>query len=88
MSDARKRYANYVSKCAGAGRRPELTGDGLIRLTGGWRQIRVAYEAGIWLTGDKCLLRSSRFVEKTLASAGEDYDWQMRLKLPASILTL
>ena len=26
VTDARKEYADYVSKCAGAGRRPELTG--------------------------------------------------------------
>ena len=34
----------------GAGRRPALTGDGLIRSAGGWRAIRAAYKAGIRLT--------------------------------------
>ena len=80
VSDARKRYADYVSKCAGAGRRPELTGGGLIRSAGGWRAIRAAYEAGVRLTSDERILGSSSFVEKTLASAGEDYDRRMRLK--------
>ena len=70
----------YVSKCAGAGRRPELTGGGLIRSAGGWRAIRAAYEAGIRLTSDERILGSSSFVEETLASAGEDYDRRMRLK--------
>ncbi len=39
VTDARKSYAVYVSKCAAAGRRPELTGGGLIRSAGGWRAI-------------------------------------------------
>ena len=80
VTDARKSYADYVSKCAEAGRRPELTGGGLIRSAGGWRAIRAAYEAGIRLTGDERILGSSSFVEKTLASAGEDYDRRMRLE--------
>ena len=80
VADARKNYAGYVSKYAGTGRRPELTGGGLIRSAGGWRAIREAYKAGIRLTSDERILGSSSFVEKTLASAGEDYDQRMRLK--------
>ncbi len=80
VADARKSYADYVSKCAAAGRRPELTGGGLIRSAGGWRAIRAAYQAGIRLTRDERILGSSSFVEQTLASAGEDYDRRMRLK--------
>ena len=52
----------------------------MIRSAGGWRAIRAAYEAGIRLTSDERILGSSSFVEKTLASAGEDYDRRMRLK--------
>jgi hypothetical protein len=80
VNDARKGYADYVSKCARAGRRPELTGGGLIRSAVGWRAIREAYEAGMRLTGDERILGNSSFVEKALASVGEDYDRRMRLK--------
>jgi REP element-mobilizing transposase RayT len=80
QKQARKRYADYVSKCAEAGRRNELTGGGLIRSAGGWRAIKDAYTDGIRLTSDERILGSSRFVEKTLARAGEDYDRRMRLK--------
>jgi hypothetical protein len=52
----------------------------LIRSAGGWRAIRAAYMAGIRLTSDERILGSSSFVEKTLASASEDYDRRMRLK--------
>ncbi len=81
VTDARKSYADYVSKSAAAGRRPELTGGGLIRSAGGWRAIRATYQAGIRLTSDERILGSSSFVEKTLASAGEDYDRRMRLNI-------
>jgi len=81
VANARKSYADYVSKHAGTGRRPELTGGGLIRSAGGWRAIREAYEEGIRLTSDERILGSSSFVEKTLASVGEDYDQRMRLKV-------
>jgi hypothetical protein len=36
------------------------------------------------LTSDERILGSSSFVEKTLASAGEDYDRRMRLKASVS----
>jgi len=45
-----------------------------------WRAIRAAYEAGIRLTRDEHILGSSSFVEKTLASAGENYDRRIRQK--------
>ena len=80
VKGARKTYADYVLKCAAAGRRPELTGGGLIRSAGGWRTIRAAYEADIRLTSDERILGSSSFVEKALASVGEDYERRMRLK--------
>jgi hypothetical protein len=56
-------YADYVLKCAGAGRRAELTGGGLIRSAGGWRAIRAAYEAFIQLTSDERILGGSAFGE-------------------------
>jgi hypothetical protein len=61
-----------------------LTGGGLIGSAGGWRAMRAAYEAGIRLTSDERILGSSSFVEKTLDSAGEDYDRWMRLKVCVS----
>jgi len=37
---ARKRYAAFVAEGAGHGRRPELTGGGLIRSSGGWSKVK------------------------------------------------
>ncbi len=80
VNGARKSYADYVSKCAKAGSRPELTGGGLIRSAGGWRAIKAAFQEGIRLTSDERILGNSDFVEKVLAGAGEDYHRRMRLK--------
>jgi putative transposase len=80
VSMARKNYADYVSKCAQAGRRPELTGGGLLRSAGGWGNVKAAYREGIRITSDERILGGSDFVEKVLASAGEDYDRRTRLK--------
>ena len=80
VMSARKRYADYVSKCASAGRRSELTGGGLIRSTGGWRAVKDAYRDGIRLTSDERILGSSDFVRTTLSNADEEYDRRMRLQ--------
>jgi hypothetical protein len=50
-------------------RRPELTGGGLIRSSGGWRAVKEAYRQGIRLASDERLLGSSEFVERTLKAA-------------------
>ena len=52
----------------------------MIRSAGGWREIRAANKEGIRLTSDERILGNSDFVEKVLASTGEDYDWRTRLK--------
>lgn len=80
VSSARNRYFDYVSKWALAGRRPELTGGGLIRSAGGWIAVKEAYKQGIRLTSDERILGSSDFVRKVLTNAGEDYDRKMWLK--------
>jgi len=68
-----------MAKWAAKGRRPELTGGGLIRSSGGWRGVKEAYRQGIRLASDERLLGSSEFVERTLKAAGETYDRRMRL---------
>ena len=80
LNRARKNYADYVSQCAPLGSRPELTGGGLIRSAGGWREVRAAHKEGIRLTSDQRILGSSDFVDKVLANAGEDYDRRVQLK--------
>jgi putative transposase len=78
VSDARRNLQRQMLKWAAKGRRPELTGGGLIRSSGGWRAVKEAYRQGIRLASDERLLGSSKFVERTLKAAGEAYDRRMR----------
>ena len=79
VSDARRNLQRQMAKWAAKGRRPELTGGGLIRSSGGWHAVKEAYRQGIRLASDERLLGSSAFVERTLKAAGETYDRRMRL---------
>lgn len=46
LSSSRKRYREFVRKATGLDRRPELTGGGLIRSTGGWSAVKAMRKSG------------------------------------------
>ena len=58
ISGARRRYREFVQKGVEQGRRPELSGGGLVRSAGGWlavnmlRQARFRQKADMWAVGD------------------------------------
>jgi len=90
LSEARRNLNAHVRNWSAKGRCHELTGGGLIRSAGGWRAVKEAYRAGIWLASDECILGSSEFVEATLKHAGEVCKRRMRMQsagidLPAVI---
>jgi REP element-mobilizing transposase RayT len=80
-SVARKNYIEYVKSGFNQGRRPELTGGGLIRSLGGWRALKK-----IRLTGqdrvksDARILGDSEFVSRILAEADEKLDRRYELE--------
>lgn len=78
--EARKRYRNFVEKGLSAGKRPELTGGGLIRSAGGWRSLKELRREGVHFNGDERLLGNSDFVDTVLKSAGERLDRKYRLQ--------
>ncbi len=53
---ARRRYRAFVQKGIGEGKRPDLTGGGLIRSLGGWGGIKALRKSGIRLKGDERIL--------------------------------
>jgi putative transposase len=72
---ARRGYAAYVKAGYGQGRRPELTGGGLIRSLGGWaasKKLRLKGQDR--LKGDERILGDSDFVTSVLAEANEKFD--------------
>jgi REP element-mobilizing transposase RayT len=78
--EARKRYKAFVSKGLLAGKRPELTGGGLIRSSGGWHAIREFRRKGVHFKSDERLLGDSDFVDTVLKAADEELDRKYRIQ--------
>lgn len=78
--EARKRYRRYVEKGLLSGRRPELTGGGLLRSFGGWSALKDFRKAGIRLKGDERILGDSGFVDSVLRASEEQFERKYLLK--------
>jgi len=78
---ARKKYRLFVENGISEGRRPELTGGGLLRSIGGWTALKSFRKAGIRIKGDERILGDSDFVENVLASAEEEFEQTYSLKV-------
>jgi REP element-mobilizing transposase RayT len=78
--DARRRYKAFVSKGLLAGRRPELTGGGLIRSSGGWHALKELRRMGVHFKSDERLLGDSDFVDTVLKAADEKLDRKYRIQ--------
>ena len=68
---ARHSYRSFVSKGIKQGRRPDLTGGGLIRSQGGWEAVKSLRKTGEHRKSDECILGNSDFVKKVLAQSEE-----------------
>ena len=80
ISTARSRYKTFVLKGIQKGRRPELTGGGLIRSSGGWSEIKSLRRANMHLKSDERILGDSEFVERVLKTADESLEKKYHLK--------
>jgi len=79
-STARRRYKISVQKGIQEGKRPEFTGGGLIRSSGGWSVIKSFRRANIHLKSDERVLGDSDFVENVLKAADESLERKYQLK--------
>ncbi len=68
---ARRRYKAHLAEGIEMGKRPDLTGGGLVRSSGGWAVIKSMRKAGIHLKSDERILGDSDFVDDVLKSADE-----------------
>jgi len=85
---ARRSYAAFVAKGVESGRRPELTGGGLVRSLGGWAALKSLRSKTQRLMGDERILGSSDFVESVLAIVDENYAYQTLAKAKGLTLAL
>ena len=79
VSPARRRYRAFVEKGVAEGKRPELTGGGLIRSVGGWAAAKALRKANALQKGDERILGDGNFVETVLSEAKEAYERRYRL---------
>jgi putative transposase len=80
--EARKGYREFVKKGIADGRRPELTGGGLIRSAGGWSMVKAMRRSELRMKGDERILGRGEFVEGVLETARENLErkYAMRAK--------
>ena len=70
-SAARRAYRNFVEEGISLGKRPELTGGGLIRSMGGWGTVKSLRRLHEHVKGDERILGDSDFVESVLLEQNE-----------------
>ncbi len=78
-STARRTYRIFVERGIEDGKRPELTGGGLIRSIGGWSTLKSLRRANIHFKSDERVLGDSDFVEKVLKEADETLERKYKL---------
>jgi len=66
VPEARRLYLEFVKKGVAAGRRPDLTGGGLVRSAGGWSALRAMRNGESRMKGDERILGQGDFVETVL----------------------
>lgn len=80
--EAKKAYRAFVKAGVALGKRPDLTGGGLIRSMGGWSVVKALRVDGLKDESDERILGSGEFVTEMIQQAG---DW-VRHQLPAADL--
>jgi REP element-mobilizing transposase RayT len=70
-SSARKAYRAFVEEGISLGKRPELTGGGLIRSMGGWGAVTSLRRLREHVKGDERILGDSDFVDSVLSEQNE-----------------
>jgi hypothetical protein len=74
IPEARRLYLEFVKKGVTAGRRPELTGGGVVRSAGGWSALSTMRKGDSRMKGDERILGQGDFVETVLKAAQEKLD--------------
>ena len=86
VSQARRAYQAFVRKGATQGRRPELTGGGLLRSSGGWEEVLKARKNRELWASDERILGSSAFVKKVLQETAMQEEESLKEPLDLPVL--
>jgi putative transposase len=80
LSEARREYRKFVENGIAQGKRPELTGGGLVRSAGGWSALKTLRKAKIYVKGDERILGDSDFVLQSLEEANEQLERKYKIR--------
>ena len=69
--EAKKAYRQFVKEGIGQGRRPDLTGGGLIRSKGGWSEVKAMRRSGVREKSDERILGSGKFVKRLIQQSAK-----------------
>ena len=75
-----KKYRMFLENGLELGKRPDLTGGGLIRSVGGWDKLKSLRRMQGHLKGDERILGDSDFTQEVLNAANEYMEQRYRLK--------
>jgi len=84
---ARNAYRTFVQEGIGMGRKPELTGGGLVRSLGGWSQVQSSQRKGQKTEYDERILGSGEFVTAIFKEAEEKQIRQFKIKRTGLTIT-
>jgi len=84
---ARNAYRTFVQEGIGMGRKPELTGGGLVRSLGGWSQVQSTQRKGQKTEYDERILESGEFVTAIFKEAEEKQIRQFKIKRTGLTIT-
>jgi len=79
--EAKRQYSRFVQNGIAQGKRPDLTGGGLLRSHGGWAGVKLLRETRDCQKGDERMLGDGAFVAEVLAKAEERLKDRYRLKV-------
>jgi putative transposase len=77
---SRRAYAEFVKKGIGQGKRPDLSGGGLIRSAGGWEKVKALSKENAYQRSDERILGDGEFVDSVLAAAEEAMEKRYALR--------
>jgi putative transposase len=80
VKSARSKYHDFIKEGFSMGKRPDLTGGGLVRSAGGWLNLVEMRRAKVFMKGDERILGEGNFVEQMLQEAGEVFEKKSLLK--------
>ena len=80
LNVSRKRYREFVKAGIARGKRPELSGGGLVRSAGGWTAVKMLRKAKLFQKADERILGDGDFVQRALDKANERLERTYHLK--------